>query len=309
MTVHSDTELLSGKVAIVTGAGGGIGRAIALELAAQGAAVVVNDIGADLGGHGQNSTAAQAVVAEIQSAGGRAIANTDSVSEWDNAQRIVATAIAEFGRIDIVVNNAGILRDAIFHKLAPEDWISVTNVHLNGAFFVARAAAERFRAQCFGRMIFMTSASGLIGNLGQAAYSAAKLGIVGLSKSIALDMARYGVTSNCICPFAWTRMADSIPADTPEEKARVDKLKRMEPRKIAPLAAYLGCDASAEVSGQIFAVRANEIFLMSQNRPLRAVHRDSGWTPRQIADHAIPAFQAQFYPLDRSADVFSWDPI
>jgi short-subunit dehydrogenase len=155
----------------------------------------------------------------------------------------------------------------------------------------------------------MTSTSGLVGNLGQANYSAAKLGIVGLSKSIALDMAKYQVRSNCISPFAWSRMIGSIPTETNEQRARVEKLKSMETSKIAPLAVFLASDAARDVTGQIFAARANELFLMSQSRPLRSVHRAEGWTPESIATHAIPALRAHFYPLDRSQDVFSWDPL
>jgi NAD(P)-dependent dehydrogenase (short-subunit alcohol dehydrogenase family) len=155
----------------------------------------------------------------------------------------------------------------------------------------------------------MTSTSGLVGNLGQANYSAAKLGIVGLSKSIALDMAKYKVRSNCIAPFAWSRMIGSIPTETEEQKARVEKMKVMETSKIAPLAVFLGSDLSSEVTGQIFAVRANELFLMSQSRPLRSVHRAGGWTPEAIASHALPALRPHFFPLDRSQDVFSWDPL
>jgi NAD(P)-dependent dehydrogenase (short-subunit alcohol dehydrogenase family) len=181
-------------------------------------------------------------------------------------------------------------------------------VHLNGSFYVARAAAPHFKGQQSGCYINMTSTSGLVGNLGQANYAAAKLGIVGLSKSIALDMAKYGVRSNCIAPFAWSRMIGSIPAETPEQRERVEKLKSMETAKIAPLAVYLASDAAREVSGQIFAVRANEIFLMSQNRPLRSVHRDGGWTAETISAHAMPALRAHFYALERSQDVFSWDP-
>jgi NAD(P)-dependent dehydrogenase (short-subunit alcohol dehydrogenase family) len=182
-------------------------------------------------------------------------------------------------------------------------------VHLNGSFYVARAAAPHFKAQESGAYIHMTSTSGLVGNLGQANYAAAKLGIVGLSKSIALDMAKYRVRSNCIAPFAWSRMIGSIPTETPDQQARVEALKSMQTAKIAPLAVYLASDAAREVSGQIFAVRANEIFLMSQNRPLRSVHRDRGWSAEAIATHAIPALRAHFYALERSQDVFSWDPL
>ena len=158
-------------------------------------------------------------------------------------------------------------------------------------------------------MVHMTSTSGLIGNFGQANYSAAKLGLVALSKSIALDMQKFGVRSNCIAPFAWSRMIGTIPTETPEEQQRVERMKRMTPARIAPLAVYLLSDAAAGVSAQVFAVRNNEIFLMSQPRPLRSVHRGEGWTPQGIAEHGMPALKASFVPMDRSADVFCWDPV
>jgi NAD(P)-dependent dehydrogenase (short-subunit alcohol dehydrogenase family) len=303
------SNMLEGKVVVVTGAGGGIGRDFALAMAAAGAKVVVNDIGASVGGEGADATPAQKVVAEIVDAGGAAVANADSVADWGSANRIVQTALDAFGRVDCVVNNAGILRDRIFHKMSPEEWGSVIGVHLNGSFYVSRAAANYFKDQESGAYIHMTSTSGLIGNFGQANYSAAKLGIVALSKSIALDMARFKVRSNCIAPFAWSRMIGSIPVESPEQQARVDKLKQMTPAKIAPLAVCLASDRAQHVSGQIFAVRHNEIFLMSQNRPLRSVQRGEGWTPEAVAAHAIPALQAHFYPLDRSQDVFNWDPV
>ncbi|MFC4167884.1 SDR family oxidoreductase [Teichococcus aestuarii] len=302
--------MLEGKVAIVTGAGGGIGREIALAMALAGAKVVVNDIGASLTGEGETSaTPGQQTQAIIEQRGGQAVVNTDSVSDWESAKRIVKTAVDAFGKVDIVVNNAGILRDQIFHKTSPEEWLAVINVHLNGSFFVSRAAAEHFRAQGSGAYVHMTSTSGLIGNFGQANYSAAKLGIAALSKSIALDMQRFGVRSNCIAPFAWSRMTSSIPAETPEQKARVEKLKRMTPEKNAPLAVFLASDAAKDVTGQIFAARNNELFLFNQPRPVRSAHRSEGWTPELIAEHALPALKAQFMPLDRSADVFAWDPV
>ncbi len=302
--------MLAGKVAIVTGAGGGIGREIALAMALAGARVVVNDIGASLTGEGATSaTPGQQTVAMIQQRGGEAVADTHSVAEWPAAQAIVQTAIDAFGRIDVVVNNAGILRDQIFHKMSPEDWLAVVNVHLNGAFFVSRAAAEHYRKQGSGAYIHMTSTSGLIGNFGQANYSAAKLGVAALSKSIALDMQRFGVRSNCIAPFAWSRMTSSIPAETPEQKARVARLQQMTPDKNAPLAVFLGSDAAKDVTGQIFAARHNELFLFSQPRPIRSVHKDGGWTPESVAEIALPAMRAGFQPLDRSGDVFAWDPV
>ncbi|MCH2395067.1 SDR family NAD(P)-dependent oxidoreductase [Oceanibaculum sp.] len=303
------SNMLAGKVALVTGAGGGIGREIAVAMATAGADILINDIGVSLTGEGGSGTPAEQTKQIIEQRGGRAAISTESVSEWASAKRSVEAALDAFGRIDIVVNNAGILRDVIFHKMSPEDWLAVINVHLNGSFFISRAAAEHFRKQESGAYVHMTSTSGLVGNFGQANYSAAKLGITALSKSIALDMARYNVRSNCIAPFAWSRMTSSIPADTPEQKARVAKLQQMTPDKNAPLAVYLASDAASHVSGQVFAARMNEIFLMSQSRPIRSIHRSEGWTPDLIAEHGMPALKASLLPLDRSPDVFSWDPV
>ena len=301
--------MLEGKVAVVTGAGGGIGREIAVAMAVAGAAVVVNDVGASLAGEGASGAPAEQTKQIIEQRGGRAVVSRDSVAEWESAQRIVQAALDAFGRVDVVVNNAGILRDAIFHRMEPKDWLDVIGVHLNGSFFVSRAAAPHFRAQEGGAFVHMTSTSGLVGNFGQANYSAAKLGLVALSKSIALDMQRFGVRSNCIAPFAWSRMTSSIPAETPEQQARVAKLQQMTPDKNAPLAVFLASDAASGVTGQVFATRHNEIFLMSQSRPLRSVHRGEGWTAEAIAEHGMPALRAGLLPLDRSADVFSWDPV
>lgn len=297
------------KVVVVTGAGGGIGRAIALAYAASGAKVVVNDIGVNLAGEGYNAHPTQEVVDQIIAEGGIAIANTDSVASYNSAASIIQSAVDQFGRIDVVVNNAGNLRDRLFHKMSEEEWRQVIDVHLHGSFFASRAAAQYFRDQESGAFVHMTSTSGLIGNLGQANYSAAKLGIVALSKSIALDMARFNVRSNCIAPFAWSRMTSSIPAETKEEKARVSKLQKIEASKVAPLAVYLGSDGAADVTAQIFGVRANEIMLFSQPRPIRSVHNSAGWTPDSIAEVAIPAMQNSFYDLERSPDVINWDPI
>ena len=301
--------MVTDKVAIVTGAGRGIGRGIALLLAVEGARVLVNDVGAGLDGAGADVGPAQAVVDEIKKHGGQAIANTRSISAPENADKIVQAAIDAFGRVDILVNNAGILRDRIFHKMSWSDWKDVIDVHLNGSFNMSRAVAGHFREQNSGSFVHMTSTSGLIGNYGQANYMAAKMGIVGLSRGIALDMARFNVRSNCIAPFAWSRMIGSIPTESEEEKRRVEKLQQMTPEKIAPLVVYLASDRAKGVSGQIFSVRNNEIFLFNQPRPIRSLHRADGWTAERLDAQLKGAFTGSFTPLDRSGDVFSWDPV
>lgn len=302
--------LLAGKVVVVTGAGGGVGRGIALEAAREGAAVVVNDLGGSVTGAGSDLTAAQKVVQEIEALGGKAVVSGHSVAEFEDGAKIIKTAIDAFGRVDAVVNNAGILRDVIFHKISEKDFDDVVRVHLKGSFNVARAAAEHFKAQNSGAFVHMTSTSGLIGNFGQVNYCAAKMGIVGLSKAIALDMARYNVRSNCIAPFAFTRMVGTIPQETPEQQARMRVIERLKADKIAPFTVALLTDAAKDVTGQIFGVRNNEIYLFSQPRPFRTAHTsEPGWTPQDVIDRVLPMFRPDFYKLDRSMDVFTWDPV
>jgi NAD(P)-dependent dehydrogenase (short-subunit alcohol dehydrogenase family) len=300
--------MLEGKVVVVTGAGQGIGAEIAKLAAKYGASVVVNDVGVTPSGEGGNPSVAGAVADEINKAGGKAIPSVRNVADWDEAHGIIQDAIDAFGRIDVVVNNAGIVRDTLFHKMTKEEFDAVDNVNLRGVFYVSRAAAPHFKAQGSGCYVHMTSTSGLIGNFGQTNYAAAKLGVAGLSKCIALDMQRFNVTSNAIAPFAWTRMVATIP-ETPENKKRLEVNRRLKAEKIAPFVVALASEAGKKVTGQIFGVRNNEIYLFSQPRPIRSVHTAEGWTPEKIVETAFPALQANFFPLERSNEVFTWDPI
>lgn len=299
--------MLTGKVGLVTGAGRGIGRALALTMAREGAAIVVNDAGVAVDGAPLGERPAETVAGAIREAGGSAVPHGGSVTAWDDARAMIAAAVDGFGRLDFVVNNAGILRDAIFHKMSETEWDAVIAVHLKGAFNVSRAAAEVFRRQQSGAVLNMTSTSGLIGTYGQANYAAAKLGIVALTRSIALDMRRFGVRANAIAPFAWTRMTETIP-DPGAASPRVERLQALKAEQIAPLAAYLVSDAASGVSGQVFAVRGAEIVLFSLPRPAAAMHQPGGWTPATIAERIDAALSAQFVPLDTTSDVFPGDP-
>jgi hypothetical protein len=301
--------VLKDKVAVVTGAGRGIGREIAVLMAQLGARVVVNDYGGSEGGQGASRTPADEVVGEIKGRGGRAVANYDSVATMAGGQRIVQTAIDAFGRLDVVVNNAGILRDRMIFNMSEEEWDGVIDTHLKGTFAVTRAAAPYMKDQRSGRFINMTSTSGLVGNVGQANYAAAKLGIVGLTKVTALDMARYNVTANCISPFAWTRMIGTIPTETEAQKARVEKVKKMSPAHIAPVAAFLASDHAKEITGQVIGVRGKEIMLFCHMRPVMRVHHADGWTVERLAEMFPGTLQHHLVPLETSAQYFNYDPL
>ena len=301
--------ILRDKVAVVTGAARGIGREIALLMAKHGAKVVVNDYGGSEAGSGATAVPADEVVGEIKTAGGQAVASYDSVASMAGGKNIVDTAVKAFGRIDIVVNNAGILRDRMIFNMSEEEWDAVINTHLKGSFAVTRAAAPLMREQKSGRVINMTSTSGLVGNVGQANYAAAKLGIVGLTRVTALDMARYNVTANCISPFAWTRMIGTIPTQTAAQQARVEKIKKMSPAHIAPLAAYLASDEAKDVSGQVFGVRGKEIMLFGHHRPLMRIHHAEGWTVERLTEMFRGTMQQHLIPLETSGQYFNYDPL
>lgn len=295
--------MLEGKVAAVTGAGRGIGRGVALALAAAGAKVVVNDFGVDV--HGQAPTTGPAfdVVAEIKHAGGDAVANSDSVASWSGAENIINTAVKQFSRIDIVVTCAGILRDRMVFNMSEDDWDSVLAVHLKGTFNCVRHAAPLMREQGFGRLITFSSGSGLFGNPGQANYGSAKAAISGLTKVVARDLGKYGVTCNAISPVAATRMTitpEVIKAREirkqqgiiREEKA-LAQLEDLKPEDIAPMVVFLASDYAAKVNGQFFLCAGGSISLVSQPRAIKTIYKPEGrWTLDEL-DELVPLTLAE----------------
>lgn len=303
--------VLEGKVVLVTGAGRGVGREIALLAARQGAKVVVNDLGGTMDGREEGlPDPAEEVVAEIRATGGEAVADTNSVTERDGADAMVQKALQAFGGLHAVANPAGILRDRMFHNMDDEDWRSVVDVHLNGSYNVSRAAIEHFREQEGGSLVFFTSSAGLVGNIGQANYSAAKLGIVGLSRSIALEGARKNIRSNVVAPFAWTRMLASIPVKSEEQGRRLARLReKMRADQVAHPVVALMADSANGMTGQILALRGNEIILMSQPRPARTVVRLEGWTPETVLSHGFPALAGDLVPLEGTNEVFNWEAV
>ena len=303
--------VLDGKVVLVTGGANGIGKECALLAAKEGAAVVVNDLGGAVAGGDEGSAGpAEQVAQEIRKAGGRAVANSDSVSDRKGVGHMIQAAMDEFKGLHAVINPAGILRDTMFHKMSDADWDMVVNVHLNGAYNVTRQTINHFREQGEGSYVLFTSTSGLIGNIGQANYAAVKMGVVGLSRIIAMEGQAKGVRSNCIAPFAWSRMIATIPVKDEASAARVDRMKNfMRADQVAQLAVSLASPACKDVNGQIFVARGNEVFLMSQPRPVRGMAKLEGWTPATIAEHCMTALKPSFVDLLPTTGTFGWDPV
>jgi NAD(P)-dependent dehydrogenase (short-subunit alcohol dehydrogenase family) len=292
--------VLDGKVVLVTGGGNGIGKECALIAAREGAAVLVNDLGGSLKGDDEQGSAgpAEAVANEIKAAGGRASFNSESVTNYAAVQAMVQQAIKEFGGLHAVINPAGILRDVMFHKMAEQDWDKVIDVHMRGSFNVARATIEHFRDQNDGAYVFFTSTSGLLGNIGQANYGAAKMGIAGLSRIIAMEGARNNVRSNCLAPVAWTRMTASVPvrdeAAAARQKVMAEQIRADQP---AVLSVALCSEQAKDVSGQIFGARGNDIQLYSQPRPIANLTKEAGWTPATVISEALKELAPKYFPV------------
>jgi len=291
--------ILEGKVVLVTGGGNGIGRECALIAAQEGAKVVVNDLGGSLSGGDEGSAGpAETVAQEIRAAGGQAVSNSESVTSLDAVKGMVQQALDEFGGLHAVINPAGILRDGMFHKMSEADWDSVIAVHLRGSFNVCRATIEHFREQQDGAYVLFTSTSGLLGNIGQTNYGAAKLGIMGLSRIVAMEGASKNVRSNIIAPVAWTRMTQSVPI---KDEAAAERRKRMAETiradQPAKLAVALCADAAKTVSGQIFGARGDDIQLYSQPRPIMNLTLPENWAPADILSDVLPKMEDKFYSV------------
>src|SRR5271154_1172823 len=303
--------VMDGKVVLVTGAANGIGKECALLAGREGAMVVVNDLGGGVAGGDEGSAGpAEQVAQEIRKAGGQAVSNSDSVTNRDGVKRMIEQAMDSFKGLHAIINPAGILRDVMFHKMTDADWDQVIEVHLQGSYNVCRAAINHFREQGEGSIVLFTSTSGLIGNIGQANYAAAKMGIVGLARIIAMEGAQKNVRANTIPPLAWRRMIATIPVKDEASAKRVERMRNMmRADQVATLAVSLAAPSTKDVSGQIFVARGNEIFLMSQPRPVRGIGKVEGWTPETVAEHAMAALKPSFTDLGATNSVFGWDPI
>jgi NAD(P)-dependent dehydrogenase (short-subunit alcohol dehydrogenase family) len=299
--------LFDGKVAIVTGAGRGIGRSHSLLLASEGAAVVVNDLGGGAAGDGSDATPAQQVVDEITAAGGRAVANYDSVSSWAGAEKLIAQAVDAFGGLDVLINNAGILRDKMSFNMDEAEWDQVVDVHLKGHFATSKFAASYWRSKSKetgeavnGKIVNTASESGLYGNAGQVNYAAAKAGIASMTIVMARELERIGVRVNAICPVARTRLTETVAGAGEFMKAKEGEFDRFAPENISAVAGWLASDLSAGVTGQVFKVMGGQVQLLRGWRPVTEATDDKPWTIDSIESNAT----ALFGGIDRGVPPF-----
>lgn len=302
---------LDGKVVIVTGAGRGIGRECALLSAKEGAKVVVNDLGGSIdGGDDGDVSVAEQVAREIRDGGGQAVSNGGSVTSLSDCEAMVEQALSELGGLHGIISPAGILRDAMLHKMSEADWDAVIDVHLKGSFNICRASVNHFRDQEDGSVVLFSSTSGLIGNIGQSNYGAAKMGIVGLAHIMAMEGERKNVRCNVITPTAWTRMIGTIPVKSEADAHRFEMMqKNTAPSHIAPPSVALLADEAKDITGQVFSVRGKEIFIWSQPRPIRNMTRMEGWTVDAVLEHAMPMFRGATTDLGNARVVFPYDPV
>lgn len=302
---------LDGKVVIVTGAGRGIGRECALLSAKEGARVVVNDLGGSIdGGDDGDVSVAEQVAREIRDGGGQAVSNGGSVTSLSDCEAMVEQALGELGGLHGIISPAGILRDAMLHKMSEADWDAVIDVHLKGSFNICRASVNHFRDQEDGSVVLFSSTSGLIGNIGQSNYGAAKMGIVGLAHIMAMEGERKNVRCNVITPTAWTRMIGTIPVKSEADAHRFEMMqKNTAPSHIAPPSVALLADEAKDITGQVFSVRGKEIFIWSQPRPIRNMTRMEGWTVDAVLEHAMPMFRGATTDLGNARVVFPYDPV
>jgi len=313
MTLSPST--LAGKVAIVTGGGGGIGRAVCLHMARLGARILVNDLGVSVAGDRSSAKAADVVVDAIRAAGGEAVANTLSVTEKASGRAMVEQALDSFGRLDIVINNAGIIRMGAYDEMPEADWQGVLRTNLYGAVRLSHAAAQVFVKQGSGAFVHMSSAGGLIGSTRQTNYGAAKLGIVGLSQTLARDLGPLGIRSNCIVPSSTSRMTELTDNArkhlmTPEALENLRRARAASvPEHMAPVIAFLASPAAAALNGQIIGARGGELYLYGHPSPVRGLSSRSGWSHQWFEENLAAAWTPFLTPLEVITDVFTWAPV